>query len=144
MSGTLGDAKAIVFPTGVGMNRIPFSYTHLEVYKRQDEATALVKANDLAEGLAKLDKDAAKKNKLQTKTLCFTSRSELEALAAIAVNNENIKKHAKTFAQSLCTDAADIALFGRMVASAPELTLEGAAMFSHALSTCLLYTSRCV
>lgn len=100
-----------------------------------DEATALVKASDLAEGLAKLDKDAAKKNKLQTKTLFFTSRSELEALAAIAVNNENIKKHAKTFAQSLCTDAADIALFGRMVASAPELTLEGAAMFSHALST---------
>jgi|YNPNPStandDraft_1061719.scaffolds.fasta_scaffold16626_1 CRISPR system Cascade subunit CasC len=32
-------------------------------------------------------------------------------------------------------DAADIAIFGRMVASDPGLTLEGAGMFSHALST---------
>ena len=32
-------------------------------------------------------------------------------------------------------DAADIALFGRMVAADHSLTLEGAAMFSHALST---------
>lgn len=32
-------------------------------------------------------------------------------------------------------DAADIALFGRMVANDHSLTLEGAAMFSHALST---------
>ncbi|MCS7238440.1 MAG: type I-E CRISPR-associated protein Cas7/Cse4/CasC [Thermoguttaceae bacterium] len=32
-------------------------------------------------------------------------------------------------------DAADIAIFGRMVASDPELTLEGAGLFSHALST---------
>ena len=32
-------------------------------------------------------------------------------------------------------DAADIALFGRMVANDPSLTIEGASMFSHALST---------
>jgi CRISPR system Cascade subunit CasC len=32
-------------------------------------------------------------------------------------------------------DAADIAIFGRMVASDPSLTVEGAGMFSHALST---------
>lgn len=100
-----------------------------------DEETALGKAKELAEAVAKFDADSAKKGKLQTKTLFFTSRSELEALALSAVNNENVKKHAKSFAQSLCTDAADIALFGRMVASAPDLTLEGAAMFSHALST---------
>ena len=100
-----------------------------------DEATALGKAKDLAEAVAKFDAGAAQKGKLQTKTLFFTSRSELEALAAGLVANENVKKHAKNFAQSLCTDAADIALFGRMVASAPDLTLEGSAMFSHALST---------
>ena len=35
----------------------------------------------------------------------------------------------------MAKDAADIALFGRMVASDHSLTLEGAAMFSHALST---------
>jgi CRISPR system Cascade subunit CasC len=33
------------------------------------------------------------------------------------------------------SDAADIAIFSRMVAKGPDLTLEGAAMFSHALST---------
>lgn len=33
------------------------------------------------------------------------------------------------------SDAADIALFGRMVANPPDLTIEGATMFSHALST---------
>ena len=32
-------------------------------------------------------------------------------------------------------DAADIALFGRMVANDPNLNVDGAAMFSHALST---------
>ncbi len=32
-------------------------------------------------------------------------------------------------------DAADIAVFGRMVANASDVTLEGAGMFSHALST---------
>jgi len=32
-------------------------------------------------------------------------------------------------------DAADIALFGRMVADSPDLGVDGAAMFSHALST---------
>ncbi len=32
-------------------------------------------------------------------------------------------------------DAADIALFGRMIANDPSLTIEGASMFSHALST---------
>ncbi|MBE0544991.1 MAG: type I-E CRISPR-associated protein Cas7/Cse4/CasC [Verrucomicrobia bacterium] len=36
---------------------------------------------------------------------------------------------------ALVSDAADIALFGRMVASHPSLTVEAAAMFSHAIST---------
>ena len=37
--------------------------------------------------------------------------------------------------KSLPKDAADIALFGRMVANDPSLTIEAASMFSHALST---------
>jgi CRISPR system Cascade subunit CasC len=42
----------------------------------------------------------------------------------------------KSFKDSpLAKDAADIALFGRMVASDHTLTLEAASMFSHALST---------
>ncbi len=37
--------------------------------------------------------------------------------------------------ESLSLDAVDVALFGRMVAADSSLTVEGAAMFSHALST---------
>lgn len=37
--------------------------------------------------------------------------------------------------KSLPKDAADVAVFGRMVANDPSLNVEGAAMFSHALST---------
>jgi CRISPR system Cascade subunit CasC len=40
-----------------------------------------------------------------------------------------------TKAGSEVSDAADIALFGRMVANPPDLTIDGATMFSHALST---------
>ncbi len=40
----------------------------------------------------------------------------------------------KAFGEKVC-DAADIALFGRMVADDASQTVEGAALFSHALST---------
>lgn len=42
---------------------------------------------------------------------------------------------AKFIKSAQLNDAADIALFGRMVASVPALQVEAAAMFSHALST---------
>lgn len=79
-------------------------------------------------------------NKLDTppvriKTLFFTSPQELEALASAYVACGNAKKAAKELAKYPLKDAADIALFGRMVANDHTLTLEGAAMFSHALST---------
>ncbi len=41
----------------------------------------------------------------------------------------------KALADGFVKDAADIAIFGRMVASDHSLTLEGAGLFSHALST---------
>jgi len=44
-------------------------------------------------------------------------------------------KDGKKEIKSLPKDAADIALFGRMVASDRSLTVEAASMFSHALST---------
>ena len=48
---------------------------------------------------------------------------------------KDAKKAIKALGKTLPGDAADIALFGRMVASDHTLTIEGAAMFSHALST---------
>lgn len=41
----------------------------------------------------------------------------------------------KAFGDGFVEDAADIAIFGRMVASDHSLTVEGAGMFGHALST---------
>ena len=79
-------------------------------------------------------------NKLDTpperiKTLFFTSPQELEILATTYAEKRDAKKAVKSLAKAGLKDAADIALFGRMVANDPSLTLEGAAMFSHALST---------
>jgi CRISPR system Cascade subunit CasC len=48
---------------------------------------------------------------------------------------EIVKKGVAAIREAGLTDAGDIALFGRMVANDPTLNVEGAAMFSHALST---------
>ncbi|MBN1577053.1 MAG: type I-E CRISPR-associated protein Cas7/Cse4/CasC [Chitinispirillaceae bacterium] len=106
----------------------------------------------LVEALKKIDKEneagelalkiaselATKDNELRTKTLFFSTQQELgkfaeeyaKAETATAAKNIIKKMLGKTPA-----DAADIALFGRMVASDYTVNLEGAAMFSHALST---------
>ncbi len=95
-----------------------------------DEEDARKGAEELGAAVSKLDTPPAR-----VKTLFFTSPLELEALAKAYVAGRNAKKAVKELAKQPFKDAADIALFGRMVASDHSLTLEGAAMFSHALST---------
>lgn len=97
--------------------------------------------------LATFDERASKdKNILKVKTLMFLSPSEREEIAkelsAIVAQckeekalNKKLKSAAAKVHEAKMKDAADIALFGRMVATDQSLTLEGAAMFSHALST---------
>jgi CRISPR system Cascade subunit CasC len=74
-------------------------------------------------------------------TLIFLSKAEIAALAEeVAALVREKKKIDPKGLFAVCkktplSDAADIAIFGRMVAKGPDLTLEGAAMFSHALST---------
>jgi CRISPR system Cascade subunit CasC len=97
--------------------------------------------------LATFDEDAfKKKGMLKVKTLMFLSPSERDEiareLAAILaqtgdpkLQDKKIKSAAAKAQVAKLKDAADIALFGRMVASDHSLTVEGAAMFSHALST---------
>lgn len=69
-----------------------------------------------------------------------------ELVVALLSNDEKQVKKAKKEAEKLSkdllkafgeavTDAADIALFGRMVADDASQTVEGAALFSHTLST---------
>ncbi len=97
--------------------------------------------------LATFDESAfEKKGILKVKTLMFLSPSEREEigkeLAAILKEakdektlGKKIKSAATKVQEAKLKDAADIALFGRMVAADHSLTVEGAAMFSHALST---------
>ncbi len=87
----------------------------------------------------------------KTDTLLFLSPSEVkriaEAFKAVDFDAERLfiqtkqDKQAKELAVILgkapspAIDGLDIALFGRMVAQAPEMNIEAAASFSHAIST---------
>lgn len=74
-------------------------------------------------------------------TVIFLSKAEINALATkvASLARDGKKLDNKTIVKACkdapLSDAADIAIFGRMVAKGSDLTLEGAAMFSHALST---------
>jgi len=89
----------------------------------------------LADALAGINTRAVKAGRPQVKTLFFTSPLELEAVAQAYVQSKDAGKAVAALKKVRWTDAADIALFGRMVAQDHSLTVEGAAMFGHALST---------
>lgn len=100
----------------------------------ENEASEGAKA--IADALAKFDEEKAKKeNKLMVKTLYFTSPMEIQVLAKTYAKEKDVKKAIKTVGIHGIKDAADISLFGRMVASDASLKVEGVAMFSHAIST---------
>lgn len=107
------------------------------------ESHATEAAKQIGDHLATLDAKAEKEGVLKVKTLMFLSPLELDSIARELVEflNEGpkakdlVKGVAKACKKALLMDAADIAIFGRMAASDPSLTLEGAAMFGHALST---------
>ncbi len=130
------------------------------VKKGQPDDSALTLAAITAEALGKLDSVEAGK----VKTLLYFSPAELQAVASAMLDQpieellpvaaqpdtKNKKQEAKDKATqklaamakkaakslgSAVKDAADIAIFGRMVADDHSLTVEGAGMFSHALST---------
>lgn len=107
-----------------------------------DATIAREHAKNIADKLAKLDTKAAEED-AKVGTLTFLAPSEIDSIAAdvaaLVATNPKTKDYEKSLDKSCkkagLLDGADIALFGRMVASLPSLTLEGAAMFGHALST---------
>ena len=90
-------------------------------------------ARDIVDALVKIDSKS--KDKVKSTTLYFMSPLELETLAAAYAEHRDPKKAIKAVDVKALKDAADIALFGRMVANDHSLTVEAATMFSHALST---------
>jgi CRISPR system Cascade subunit CasC len=87
-------------------------------------------ATEIANALSKID--AKNKSGNEVTTAVFLSPGEIKEIAAAIAVGKEIKKAIKD-AKRL--DAADIALFGRMIANDSSLNVEAAAMFSHALST---------
>jgi CRISPR system Cascade subunit CasC len=109
-----------------------------------DDASAMEHATNIADKLAKLDPKSGKDGEVpQVGTLTFLAPGEIEGIgekvAELVKSNPKAKDYEKKLDQFAkaggLMDGADIALFGRMAASMPSLTLEGASMFSHALST---------
>lgn len=107
-----------------------------------DDTAAIEHAKNIADKLARLD-GKAKGDDAKVSTLTFLAPSEIDAIAQQVAEVLKTDPNSKEYERSLdrfckkagLMDGADIALFGRMVASLPSLTLEGAAMFGHALST---------
>jgi len=107
------------------------------------DAKATEIAKTVGDYLATADEAAEKKGELKVKTLMFLSPAEVDAvareLAQITKKDPSTKELQKNVAKACKSaelkDAADVAIFGRFVASDRSLTLEGAGMFSHALST---------
>ena len=121
-----------------------------------DREKALVAAQDVIAKLSR--KDKRYKDAHRTSVLLYLSPNELETVAntvaeflADGRDVEKVKKKGKEEEEEKRIlegsevkkvlknlkprDFADIAIFGRMVADDHSLTLEGAGMFSHALST---------
>lgn len=115
-----------------------------------EEEIAKKWAREIAGSLASLDPENVNK----VKTLYFTSQTELEFIAQeydriskekgdIPSDDKKYKEKAKSRTKlatkkcdnNLFKDAADLSLFGRMVANDHSLTIEGAAMFNHPIST---------
>lgn len=108
------------------------SMTETLTGKGLDSAAAEKEAKAIAEKLMKFDKDGAAKN------LIYFSKGELDNAAAAYMDTGDAKKKVEMAAKALKSierDGVDIAFFGRMVADAADITLEGAALFSHAIST---------
>lgn len=76
--------------------------------------------------------------KLLTKYLVFLGRSQIKALAALAIDayaNNDGKFDKKLVKQAFTDDHAyDVALFGRMIADAPDLNADACCQVAHAIS----------
>jgi CRISPR system Cascade subunit CasC len=95
------------------------------------EAEATKASKTIANELATLNS----KSEDKVTTLYFMSPLEIETIAKKYINTGNDPKKAiKRSDQQMLKDAADISLFGRMVANDHSLTVEAASMFSHAIS----------
>lgn len=105
-----------------------------------DESKAVEIANAVADAFGKLDTEAAKKGNIYIRQLAFISPDEKALALELArkslageplPKDKDLKKAIMRHADG----AADIAMFGRMLADAPDFNREAAVQVSHALTT---------
>ena len=97
-------------------------------------------ATQVADIFGKLDSDAAEKGAIRTRQLAFISpeeRSTAIELARKALAGEGLPevKQLKKRVLRTADGAADLAMFGRMLADDPDFNREAAVQVSHALTT---------
>jgi CRISPR system Cascade subunit CasC len=105
-----------------------------EIVKIEPDKAA--EAEKLAADVLKLSGVSLKKAKNseqeEAEALFFLGRTQSRKLAELALQEGTDKKTARDALQS--GSAVDVALFGRMVASAPELNTDASAQVAHAIS----------
>ena len=130
--------KTLMFLSPDEYARLADLLVELPVEKRQELADAIAKISpeELAKAESEEDDEADEEKeekatpKTKSKDKPLTAKQFTKKVSAVLKSPIR-----KAFGDSFVKDAADIAIFGRMVASDHSLTLEGAGMFSHALST---------
>ena len=117
-------------------------FSHL-IEKGADEGKAKEIARKVAEIFGKLDEEAAKKSagNVRIRQLAFISPDERKAaleMADEALAGKELEKEAKKRGKEIlrtADGAVDLAMFGRMLADAPEFNREAAVQVSHAITT---------
>jgi CRISPR system Cascade subunit CasC len=100
------------------------------------EAVASISPEELEKSEAEVEADSEDTKEEKTSTKAKSKDKPLTATQFTKKVNSILKSPIKKeFGRGFVKDAADIAIFGRMVASDHSLTIEGAGLFSHALST---------
>ncbi len=104
----------------------------------EDQVTEI--ATNVADIFGKPDTEAKKKGAIRTKQLAFISPDERSAaieLARKALAGEKLPqdKEFKKLVLRTADGAADVAMFGRMLADDPDFNREAAVQVSHALTT---------
>ena len=97
-------------------------------------------ATKVADVFGKLDTEAEKKGHIRTRQLAFISPDEREAAiewAKKALSGEKLpsNKELKKRVLKTADGAADVAMFGRMLADDPDFNREAAVQVSHAFTT---------
>jgi len=107
-----------------------------EIQKQAPEKSsedAIKLAKDI---LAKVKVTPSKKDASNADALFFMSTQQAKNLATLALGNIDDKDITKTIVQTLKqNNGIDLALFGRMVASNPEINCDASAQVAHAIST---------